>query len=283
MSICIKNWNEICCIWDQTVVETDMGIPTRLTIQDYFKQSGRGRFLPKDGTKAAAAVDTTRSGASFAKILDGAHAASTGDTQGLSIRDYMRSRISSQVPASGEKVSAVAHLPSPVAPAPKVTAAYQGDSKIGMQDKTPQPVQSPLEKSRVEVQNRIFASIDQAAEQFGLPPALIKAVVKAESDYRVRALSPAGAQGLMQLMPATARELGVTDPFDIDQNIRAGAQYLRNMLDQFDGDLRLALSAYNAGPGTVARYAGNVPYAETRTYVQRVLRYVEAFSTPEVT
>ena len=128
-----------------------------------------------------------------------------------------------------------------------------------------------------------MASIDRAAAQFGLPTALIKAVVKTESNYQVRAISPAGAQGLMQLMPATARELGVTDPFDIEQNIRGGAQYLRNMLDQFDGDVHLALSAYNAGPGTVARYAGNVPFAETRAYVQRVLRYAEAFSSPEVT
>ena len=87
----------------------------------------------------------------------------------------------------------------------------------------------------------------------------------------------------MQLMPATARELGVTDPFDIDQNIQGGAQYLRNMLDRFNGDMNLALSAYNSGPGTVAKYAGNVPYAETRTYVQRVLRYAQEFSSPSVT
>jgi soluble lytic murein transglycosylase-like protein len=260
-----------------------MGIPTRLTIQDYFKQSGRVCFPPSKSAKATAASDSTSASVSFQTMLDGAQSSSTGSAQGLSIRDYMQRRISSQVPAFGGKASAEAHLPSPVAPAPNVTAAYQSDSKSGVQDTTAESVPLPLEKNRDEEQQKILASIDQAADKFGLPAALIKAVVKAESGYRVRAISPAGAQGLMQLMPATARELGVTDPFDIDQNIQAGAQYLRNMLDQFDGDLHLALSAYNAGPGTVARYSGNVPYAETQTYVQRVLRYVEAFSTPEVT
>jgi soluble lytic murein transglycosylase-like protein len=77
----------------------------------------------------------------------------------------------------------------------------------------------------------------------------------------------------MQLMPETAAELGVSDPFDIRQNIDGGARYLRRMLDRFDGDLRLALSAYNAGPGAVEKYAGEVPYAETRSYVERVLRF----------
>ena len=87
------------------------------------------------------------------------------------------------------------------------------------------------------------------------------------------AVSRAGAQGLMQLMPATAKELGVTKPFDIDQNIDGGSRYLRKMLDTFDGDVKQALAAYNAGPGTVRKYAGNVPYPETIQYIDRVLRF----------
>ncbi|UCF95522.1 MAG: lytic transglycosylase domain-containing protein [Desulfobacterales bacterium] len=119
----------------------------------------------------------------------------------------------------------------------------------------------------------IERSIERAAAQYQLPPALLTAVVRAESDFKVTAVSPAGAQGLMQLMPATARELGVNDPFDIEQNINGGARYLRQMLDRFDGDLRLALAAYNAGPGTVKKFGGDVPYPETRLYVERVLRF----------
>jgi soluble lytic murein transglycosylase-like protein len=133
---------------------------------------------------------------------------------------------------------------------------------------------SQVRRADVAVQNRIEAGITKAAERYDLPEALIRAVVQAESGFKVRAVSPAGARGLMQLMPGTAKEMGVTDPFDIEQNIDGGSRYLRSMLDRFDGDVRLALSAYNAGPGTVAKYNGRVPYAETRNYGDRVLRFV---------
>lgn len=254
-----------------------MGIPTRLTIQDYFKPRGHVYSQPKKIGRAAMDRDSNSAGASFSEELAGARASASVKAQGLSIQDYMQRRIPSHRPAASGKVFSADRFPSPIAASPKVTVAQNTVSKIRTRQKDPQSEQLTLEKAHDEDQQKILASIDRAAARFGLSPALIKAVVKAESNYQVRALSPAGAQGLMQLMPATARELGVTDPFDIDQNIRGGAQYLRNMLDQFDGDLHLALSAYNAGPGTVARYGGNVPYAETRTYVQRVLRYTEEF------
>jgi soluble lytic murein transglycosylase-like protein len=107
---------------------------------------------------------------------------------------------------------------------------------------------------------------------------LIKGVIRAESNFQVDAVSRAGAQGLMQLMPGTAKELSVTRPFDIDQNIDGGTRYLRKMLDSFGGDVKLALAAYNAGPGTVRKYAGNVPYQETTQYINRVLRFSEQTS-----
>lgn len=119
---------------------------------------------------------------------------------------------------------------------------------------------------------RIASSVKKAAQKYNLPEALINNVIRAESNFQPDAVSPAGAQGLMQLMPATARELGVNDAFDISQNIDGGSRYLRQMLDRFDGDVRLALAAYNAGPGTVDRYGGEVPpYKETQAYVRRIL------------
>lgn len=113
--------------------------------------------------------------------------------------------------------------------------------------------------------------IREAAQRTGLPEALIDAVIRTESGYRPRAVSRAGARGLMQLMPATARSLGVHDPFDPRQNVLGGSRYLRRMYDRF-GSVRLALAAYNAGPGAVLRHRGVPPYDETRRYVSTVLR-----------
>jgi soluble lytic murein transglycosylase-like protein len=113
--------------------------------------------------------------------------------------------------------------------------------------------------------------IQQHAARQSLRPELVRAVIQVESGFNPRALSPKGAMGLMQLMPATARSLGVDDPWDPAQNIRGGTDYLRHLLDEYDGDERLALAAYNAGSGAVARYGGRVPpYRETREYVRKV-------------
>jgi soluble lytic murein transglycosylase-like protein len=109
-----------------------------------------------------------------------------------------------------------------------------------------------------------------AARQYQLNPSLIRAVIHAESGFNPKARSRAGAQGLMQLMPATAKELGTTDVWLPQQNIQAGSAYLARLLQQFNGDRRLALAAYNAGPGAVSRYDGVPPFAETRAYLERV-------------
>jgi soluble lytic murein transglycosylase len=115
------------------------------------------------------------------------------------------------------------------------------------------------------------------ARAYRLEEALVKAVIKAESNYNPQSLSNKGAQGLMQLIPETARLVNVRDPFDPAENIRGGSNYLRLMLDQFGGNLDLALAAYNAGPNAVLRHQGIPPYAETREYVQRVRRYLEQY------
>ena len=114
---------------------------------------------------------------------------------------------------------------------------------------------------------------EAAAEAYQVPVNLLKAVGKAESAFIADIVSPCGAQGIMQLMPATARVLGVKNAFDPAQNIMGGAKYLRQMLDQFDGDVSLALAAYNAGPGAVKKYGGIPPYRETQNYVKKVLGY----------
>ena|SRR5688572_5386658 len=114
--------------------------------------------------------------------------------------------------------------------------------------------------------------IDRLAAHHGVNPKLAHALVQVESNYQPRAISPKGAMGLMQLMPATARQYAVDDPFDPAQNLAAGLQHLRGLLDRFGkGRESLALAAYNAGEGAVSRYGGIPPYRETQNYVRRIL------------
>lgn len=120
--------------------------------------------------------------------------------------------------------------------------------------------------------------IAAAAQQYGVDPSLVRAVVKNESGFDPGATSAAGAQGLMQLMPGTAAGLGVTNAYDPAQSIDAGTRYLKAQLDRFSGDARLAVAAYNAGPGAVEKAGGVPPYAETQAYVQKVLADQASYS-----
>ncbi len=113
--------------------------------------------------------------------------------------------------------------------------------------------------------------IKQAATKFDIPERLLSSIIKHESNFNSNAVSHAGAQGLMQLMPGTAKFLGVKNSFDPEQNITGGARYIRQMLNQFDGSIEMALAAYNAGPGNVKKHGGIPPFKETQNYVKKVL------------
>jgi soluble lytic murein transglycosylase-like protein len=120
------------------------------------------------------------------------------------------------------------------------------------------------------------ALVEEAAAAHGVSADLVRAVVQAESGFDPRAVSPVGAQGLMQLMPGTATLMGVGDPLDPRQNVFGGVKYLSQLLDRFDGNVALALAGYNAGPTKVARYRGIPPYAATHGYVTRIRRMMGA-------
>ena len=134
------------------------------------------------------------------------------------------------------------------------------------------------EETPVKASNRSYLDIIRRhATSYRLEEALVKAVIKVESDYQPRVVSRKGAQGLMQLIPQTAKDLKVSNPFDPYENIRGGSEYLRMMLDLFNNDVELALAAYNSGPSTVKRYGGIPPYDETQKYVKKVKRYLDYY------
>ncbi len=119
--------------------------------------------------------------------------------------------------------------------------------------------------------NQIASLVSEASQTNGVPPGLVRAVLMAESAGNPSAVSIAGAQGLMQLMPGTSAGCGIANPFDATENVQCGSAYLKALLDRYHGNATLAVAAYNAGPGAVDRYHGVPPYAETRAYVTRVI------------
>ena len=129
-------------------------------------------------------------------------------------------------------------------------------------------VQEPTKASKVQIQNMVT----NACTKYNIDPKLVMALIQQESGFNQNAISKAGAQGLMQLMPATAKSLGVTNAFNPQENIEGGVKYLKGLLDRFNGNKILALAAYNAGPNAVTKHNGIPPYKETQNYVRNILK-----------
>lgn len=132
-------------------------------------------------------------------------------------------------------------------------------------------------KQTKPIMSQIEEAIEDASYKYKVPAALIKAMIRQESNFNPKSVSSVGAIGLMQLMPNTAEGLGVADPFDIRQNIDGGTKYLKGLLARFNSDYSLAIAAYNAGPTAVKRYGGVPPYQETQNHVRKVLKYYHEY------
>lgn len=133
-------------------------------------------------------------------------------------------------------------------------------------------VDAQIYANHTTTKDQIMSIIEDTSQKYGVDSKLIKALVQQESGYNPKAKSKAGALGLMQLMPSTAKGLGVKDPMDPKQNIEGGVKYFKSMLDRFHGNTILALAAYNAGPNAVSKYDGVPPYKETQNYVRSILK-----------
>jgi len=176
--------------------------------------------------------------------------------------------------------------PSGASPSGQTSARKTGAGKAnGPSKATPAAASEPRHPVQRLSTAQFDAYIETAARKYNLPPALLRAVMHTESAFNPTAVSPVGAQGLMQLMPATAAAMYVRDAFDIRENIEGGARYLRVLANQYEGDMVKMVAAYNAGPEAVRKHGGIPPFAETQAYVRRVVdlyfKYKEQAKQPD--
>ena len=266
-----------------------MSSENHLTVRDYFDRAVGGRPRTKKGNSPGKTGATGARG--FHQLLASQQnqrsAKSRSRSGGLKISDYLARPVLTKhkltlrptVPPVKKDTANIpgAHLPPALSGTGQIAQKKPIRARARIETTAKLHPQIPgltAEQTVLRDRQKIETSILNSARKYDLPVNLIASVIRAESNFDVKAVSHAGAQGLMQLMPATARDLGVKNPFNIAENIDGGSRYLRQMLDSFDGDLKLALAAYNAGPEAVIKYGGKVPpYLETQQYVQRVLRY----------
>jgi soluble lytic murein transglycosylase-like protein len=281
-----------------------MGIQSKMTIEDYMKNaSGRFKVVRQDlkPQKETPAPSSSAFNGILSTFKKPSNQSELKTMKGLSVADYRShpvtspyNRMAKQLPANAKTPdsdpstskkaseyllsSETPNAQIPVSPSPDAAEVddHTQDTSLSSFSNSQKTIIQPsgTDASQIRysvISPKIEKAIQDAAAQYQLSPKLIKGVIKAESNYDANAVSPAGAQGLMQLMPGTAKDMGVTNPFDIKQNIDGGVRYLKKMMEMFGGNVKQALSAYNAGPGTVKRYKGDVPYSETRQYVDKVI------------
>lgn len=274
-----------------------MSLQTGMKLEDYIRKSS-STYQSTTVSRIKKSTDEA-SGSHFSGILSTfekpAPSVDRKVFKGMSVMDYLTRPVASKVQRQSKeidisekqsqesvlpqnldttKVSFPQHPESTRSKSIKVeNQSVSTASKVTQKVDTniPAPGNTSLEKNFSSGKPHIDNAINEIAEKYGLPADLIHSMVQVESNYKANAVSQDGAQGLMQLMPGTAKEMGVTHPFDVRQNIEGGTRYMKKMLKMFNGNLKKALAAYNAGPAAVKRHHGNVPYAETKSYVKRVM------------
>ena len=236
--------------------------------------------VPGDNSSSSNSSTVNSTGADFGQVLDDAKKAEAAvaidrlisQSNGGSVDLSLVQRFFDQNGINIELCSNTAPQSATV----NNTAAYSGSSAGVSSDTNTSAISSSsvrLEASGLSCSAQLDAIFDEAASKYGVDAKFLKAIAKCESDFSTECTSRSGAMGIMQLMPQTAASLGVTNAYDPYQNIMGGARYISEKLAQYNGDKSLALAAYNAGSGNVAKYGGIPPFKETQNYVAKVMAY----------
>jgi len=254
-----------------------------LNISDYFKKTRLGGIpTPKTPSVQQEGVQKTE----FESILNalktqGKQSNGSGSEaaqpQRFTLKDYRMNTVRNQSLSALSRMrnEDLLQAPSGKAESDKTPLKSENTTDLKQTDfaRAMKRINGQQKHSKNNVRQRIDSCIELASQKYDVPSELIRGIIKAESGFKPDVVSPAGARGLMQLMPGTAEDLGVKNPFDIYENIDGGVRYFKQMMNKFDGDVKLSLAAYNAGPGAVERYEGVPPYRETQRYIRKVMKY----------